>query len=84
MYVCNCQGIRETEISQTIRSGATTLRALRQALGVGSGCGKCVCEVRDQLHRELSVHGCTGCGECKRARTHVGAGVGNAAAAALC
>ena len=68
MYVCNCHGIREAEISQSIRTGATTLRALREVLGVGTCCGKCVCDVRSQLKRELVHDGeCTGCGRCKGA-----------------
>lgn len=68
MYICNCHGVRESEISQTIQSGATTLKALRQALGVGTCCGKCVTDVRDQLHREAGTRhgGCKGCGKCSR------------------
>ena len=67
MYVCNCHGVRESDLSSSIRNGATSVRELRRLLGVGSGCGKCVCDVRAQLKAELSDHECTGCGRCGKA-----------------
>lgn len=72
MYVCNCQGVRSAEISSTVRAGATTMRALRDSLGVGTGCGKCVCEVRRQLEVELAAGECTNCGNCKRESRRAG------------
>lgn len=69
MYVCNCQGVREREISQVIQAGATTMKALREVLGVASCCGKCAIEVREQLQREVrQTRGgeCHGCGQGER------------------
>lgn len=54
MYICNCHGVREQEIASSIDAGHTTLRALRETLGVGTCCGKCVCDVQRQLHDTLA------------------------------
>jgi len=78
MYICNCHGVREEEIASSIDAGHTTLRALREVLGVGSCCGKCVCDVRRQLHDTLADkggatrHGCPG--HCAAAAAHGDAG----------
>lgn len=42
MYVCICRAVSERRIAQAVAEGATTLRALRERTGLGSGCGKCV------------------------------------------
>lgn len=74
MYICNCHGVREQEIASSIDAGHTTLRALRETLGVGTCCGKCVCDVRQQLHATLAEkggahrHGCPG--HCAAAAGH--------------
>lgn len=57
MYVCVCHAVTDKQISATIAQGATTLRALRSELGVGSCCGKCARDVRSQLQQECAGRG---------------------------
>jgi bacterioferritin-associated ferredoxin len=43
MYVCLCHGVTDTKIKQSVRdSGVGSVRELREALGVGSQCGRCI------------------------------------------
>ena len=43
MYVCLCHGITDLTIKRAIREdGVGNMRQLRETLGVGSQCGKCV------------------------------------------
>ncbi|GGZ58218.1 bacterioferritin-associated ferredoxin [Paraglaciecola chathamensis] len=43
MYVCLCHGITDNAIKQAVREdGVGNMRQLREALGVGDQCGKCV------------------------------------------
>jgi bacterioferritin-associated ferredoxin len=43
MYVCLCHGITDLKIKQAVREdGVGNMRQLRERLGVGSQCGKCV------------------------------------------
>jgi len=49
MYVCLCKGVTDTQIRQAVDSGATSLRQVRQQLGVASQCGKCSCMAREIL-----------------------------------
>jgi bacterioferritin-associated ferredoxin len=43
MYVCICHGITDLTIKQVVREdGVGNMRQLREKLGVGSQCGKCV------------------------------------------
>ena len=38
-----CHGVTDTKIKQTVRdSGVGSVRELREALGVGSQCGRCI------------------------------------------
>ncbi|RYZ84331.1 MAG: (2Fe-2S)-binding protein [Moraxellaceae bacterium] len=53
MYVCLCQGVTDHQIRQSIESGADTLRALRQQLGVMAQCGKCGCMTKELLLQAL-------------------------------
>ena len=41
MYICLCKGITDTQIRAAIEDGASSLRDLRNNLGVASQCGKC-------------------------------------------
>jgi bacterioferritin-associated ferredoxin len=41
MYVCICKGITDTQIRNAVQDGASSIREVRQALGVASQCGKC-------------------------------------------
>ena len=57
MYVCICEAVTTHQISATIAQGANTFKALRDQLGVGSCCGKCSKDVRNQLRQECSGNG---------------------------
>jgi bacterioferritin-associated ferredoxin len=58
MYVCICKAVTERRIVRAVAEGATTLRDLRDATGLGGGCGKCVPQgyqlLRDTLERNRS------------------------------
>jgi bacterioferritin-associated ferredoxin len=41
MYVCLCKGITDTQIRAAVEDGASSIRDVRNRLGVASQCGKC-------------------------------------------
>lgn len=41
MYVCICKGITDTQIRAAVEDGASSLRDVKNTLGVASQCGKC-------------------------------------------
>ena len=49
MYVCLCNGITDRQIRQAVEEGASSMRELRQQLGVCGNCGRCGPEARDIL-----------------------------------
>ncbi|QFI53501.1 bacterioferritin-associated ferredoxin [Aeromonas simiae] len=53
MYVCLCRGITDTQIRQAVQSGKDDFRQLKQALEVGSQCGKCVRMAQEIIRSEL-------------------------------
>ncbi|MFT5083404.1 MAG: bacterioferritin-associated ferredoxin [Lentisphaeria bacterium] len=53
MYVCLCKGITDSQIRDAVNSGAESLRAVREELGVGTQCGKCNCDTRDLIKATL-------------------------------
>lgn len=42
MYVCVCNAVTERQIHHAVEDGAKTVKHLKERLGVGSECGKCV------------------------------------------
>jgi bacterioferritin-associated ferredoxin len=46
MYVCVCKAVSDRKIRQAVDGGVCTLKALKDRLGVGSVCGRCVPEAR--------------------------------------
>lgn len=42
MYVCVCRAITEEQVRQAVASGADTLAKLRETLGLGVDCAKCL------------------------------------------
>jgi bacterioferritin-associated ferredoxin len=42
MYVCVCNAVTERQVHQAVRQGAKTVKHLKEQLGVGAECGKCV------------------------------------------
>jgi bacterioferritin-associated ferredoxin len=54
MYVCLCKGITDTQIRAAIQDGASSLRDVRNSLGVASQCGKCGILTREILQETLN------------------------------
>jgi bacterioferritin-associated ferredoxin len=52
MYLCICKAVSEKRFAKAVAEGATTLKDLREATGLGTGCGKCVPSAYQHL-REL-------------------------------
>jgi bacterioferritin-associated ferredoxin len=46
MYVCVCKAVSDRKIRQAVDGGVCTLKGLKDRLGVGSVCGRCVPEAR--------------------------------------
>ncbi len=42
MYVCVCNAVTERQIHQAVKKGAKTVKHLKDELGVGTECGKCI------------------------------------------
>jgi len=59
MYVCLCNNVTDTHIHQLVRTeGVTTLRELREHLGVATQCGKCAKCAKDVLREAVAeAHG---------------------------
>ena len=53
MYVCLCKGITDSQIRAAVQDGASSMRELRNMLGVASQCGKCVILTRDIVRDSL-------------------------------
>lgn len=51
MYLCICNGIKDSDIQSALEAGAKTVRDLNQCLDVGSCCGKCVRGARDMVRK---------------------------------
>ncbi len=49
MYVCVCRAVSDSKVRQAMDQGACTVRALKDQLGLGSVCGRCVPEARHML-----------------------------------
>jgi bacterioferritin-associated ferredoxin len=54
MYVCLCKAVTDKAIRQQVEGGACSMRELKQQLGVGTQCGKCVCQASDILNSALA------------------------------
>ncbi|MBN7799201.1 bacterioferritin-associated ferredoxin [Parahaliea mediterranea] len=53
MYVCICKGITDTQIRAAVQDGASSIREVRNSLGVASQCGKCGILARDIVRESL-------------------------------
>ncbi|MEP5765055.1 MAG: bacterioferritin-associated ferredoxin [Halieaceae bacterium] len=53
MYVCLCKGITDTQIRSAVEDGASSLREVRNTLGVASQCGKCGILTREIVRETL-------------------------------
>ena len=51
MYVCVCRAVSDRKIRQAVEQGVCTLRGLKDQLGVGGVCGRCVPEARQLINQ---------------------------------
>ena len=49
MYVCVCNAVTEQDIFNAVAEGCSSLRQLREQLGVGACCGRCTGCAREVL-----------------------------------
>ncbi|MBA6413220.1 bacterioferritin-associated ferredoxin [Parahaliea sp. F7430] len=54
MYVCICKGITDTQIRAAVQEGASSIRDIRNNLGVASQCGKCGIMAREIVRESLN------------------------------
>jgi bacterioferritin-associated ferredoxin len=57
VIVCHCQAVSDRTLRASIREGATTLEALREATGAAGCCGGCEPTVAHILGQELAGEG---------------------------
>lgn len=55
MIICHCHHVTDREIKSAIARGASTLEAVSDACGAGSGCGGCATEIASMLFRQRRV-----------------------------
>ena len=59
MYVCLCHNVTDAHIHQLVRTvGVSTMRELREHLGVATQCGKCGKCAKDVLREAVSEARC--------------------------
>jgi bacterioferritin-associated ferredoxin len=51
MYVCICRAVSEKAVKREISAGACSVRALKDRLGLGSVCGRCVPDARSMIQQ---------------------------------
>jgi len=56
MYICICNQINEARLREEIECGATTVRQLRESLGVTKQCGKCTSSVKSCINRQANIN----------------------------
>ena len=54
MYICVCKAVTDSQIREAVNNGAQSMRAVREQLGVMTGCGKCACLTRDVVNSALA------------------------------
>ena len=57
MYVCICKAVTDKQIRRAAANGADNLYELREALGVGSGCGSCADHAQEILNESNARRG---------------------------
>ena len=55
MFVCLCKGVTDTQIKQSIKNGAESLRDVRRELHVATQCCKCLPQVREIVNDALEA-----------------------------
>ena len=54
MYVCLCRAVTDHQIRQAVENGVDNFRELRDALDVGTCCGRCVPDARVLIDETLA------------------------------
>ena len=54
MYVCICNAITDTDITQALEAGAKDLTDIKQTLGVANNCGSCAWQAHDIIKAHIS------------------------------
>ena len=52
MYICICRVVSSTTVRAVIADGARTVRAVAEACGAGTDCGRCAAHVRALLEEQ--------------------------------
>ena len=47
MYICNCNGLNEQKVLESVECGATTARQIFKMNDCKPQCAKCVCEMQE-------------------------------------
>ncbi len=68
MYICLCEPVTDKQLRSAILEGASTIRELRQKLGVVKQCGRCAKATLAILEETLS-EGESHCDSCGNAAT---------------
>jgi bacterioferritin-associated ferredoxin len=55
MIICVCKAVSDRHIRSAVKDGASCMRDLNRALGVGACCGKCLPEAKKVLSNSLSA-----------------------------
>ncbi len=55
VYICLCNGVRQSQIEDAIQSGLTTLEQLQDQLEVATNCGACTCDVVGLLRKNIPL-----------------------------
>ncbi len=61
MYVCLCEGVTDGQIRRAVSEGHSSMRKLREHLGVASSCGRCALyakQVLDETRAETLTEPC--------------------------
>jgi bacterioferritin-associated ferredoxin len=63
MYVCICRAVSDRAIRHAVERGACSVRELKDGLGLGSVCGRCVPEARQLIDKYRSGQAVLSLGE---------------------
>jgi len=55
MIVCICKAVSDIQIKCAIDDGLDSFGKLKNSLAVGSQCGKCTCEVKTILQKQIQA-----------------------------
>ena len=53
--ICLCEGVSERKVARAVDHGATTLEAVGEACGAGTGCGTCRQAIDDIIVTRVAV-----------------------------